>query len=91
MNPAPLQVTDIAKAQIIASQSTWNDDPVTHMAIKAITNRKAEYKRRLMDRCLTLTDVNADIQDRACISTCDAVLKILTDPDLFVRYSTLKT
>jgi hypothetical protein len=91
MNPAPLQVTDVAKAQIIASQSTWVDDPITQMAIKAINSRKAEYERNLIKRCLTLTDVNADIQDRACISTCSALLKILTDPDLFVRYSTLKT
>lgn len=91
MNPTPLLVTDVAKAQITASQSEWLDNPMTQMSIKAITNRRDEYKRRLTDRCLKLTDVNSDIQDRACISTCDAVLKILTDPELFVRYSTVKT
>lgn len=91
MNSTPLQVTDVAKAQITASQSEWKDNPVTQMAIASITNRKAEYKKRLVDRCMTLTDMNSDIQDRACISTCDAILKILTDPELFVKYSTVKT
>jgi hypothetical protein len=91
MNPAPLKVTDVAKAQINASQSEWLDNPTTQMALQAITNRKNEYERSLIKRCLTLTDATSDIQDRACISTCAALLKILNDPDLFVRYSTLKT
>jgi hypothetical protein len=86
----PIEATDTAKIQIKILQQEWLENTITQMFLKALSNRQGEYKRRLLDRCLKLTDVNADIQDRACISTCDAIHKIITDPDLFVRYSTLK-
>lgn len=85
------QILEVARKQIEASQAEWIDHPTTQMFMNALSAREFEYQRRLIDRCLTLTDANADIQDRACISTCKAIKKIMTDPDLFVKYSTLKT
>lgn len=88
-NPIPV-VTDIAKVQLTEAQQQWLDNPMTQLAVNAIKQRRGEYQRRLVDRCLKLTDVNSDIQDRACIGTCDALLRIIGDIELFIKYSTMK-
>lgn len=90
MTPQPPQILEVVRVQIIASQSEWLDNPVTKMFLNALNARQVEYQKNLIGRCLVITDANADIQDRACISTCKAIHKILTDPELFVKYSTMK-
>lgn len=90
MNNLTPVVTDVAKAQLTEAQQQWLDNPVTQMMVNAIKNRRDKYDNDLINRCRVTTDHTLDIQERACIRTCDAILQIIGDPELFIRYSTMK-
>jgi hypothetical protein len=85
MDKTPKQLQEELQAKQIKAHQEWLKHPITNDAINLLKIRGDKYYGDLVSSVLKETNEPLQITNRACISTITAVLKILTDSQLFVE------
>jgi hypothetical protein len=77
---------ELRKKQV-AAHKMWLDNPTTQLLIKTLKDRSLKYQETMIAGVMIKSDKEVEDKLRACITTCEAIVKIVTDSDTFVEQS----
>lgn len=97
MNPEQLkklsEKTGIFEPQLkelLGQYEDWINHVGTSAMITILRKRKDNYVKGLTEHILSKSDKEYEDKQRAAISTCESILRIVTEPELFVEHLTKK-
>lgn len=84
----PEQIREEFKKKQKASHEIWLQAPQTQLALQLIKSRGDKFKISLQEGILSASNEKEETKLRVSYTTCLAIHKILTNPDLFVEETT---
>lgn len=81
-------ITPEMHKQLVAQHQLWLQNPLTQMVVTTIKNRLKKYDDTLVEGIRIQSDKEAEDKLRVAISTCKAILQIVSDSEKFIEHST---